>query len=335
LSSDILVGVENLVKFFPVKTGLTATVLRRTPDYVHAVEDVSFQVLKNETLAVVGESGSGKSTLGLTTLRLLDPTSGKIRFDGQDISTMSERSLRSVRRHMQIVFQDPSSSLDPRQTVFNSVAEPLGAAGEADSARRKDLVAEALRAVGLSESQMRLFPHQFSGGQRQRIAIARAIILRPKLIVLDEPTSALDTSVQSQILLLLQKLQRDYNLSYMFITHNISIANYLADRIAVMYLGKIIEVASTGELIDSPMHPYTRILVSSVLEPGSAVGLKDIEVRGEIPSNIHPPAGCRFHTRCPYARERCSSEDPESRPVGPGHYVSCHFAEEVAVEVKR
>ena len=322
-----------MVKLFPVKTGLTETILRRTPDQVHAVEDVSFQVMKNETLAVVGESGSGKSTLGLTTLRLLDPTSGKIWFDGQDISTTPESSLRSVRRHMQIVFQDPSSSLDPRQSVFNSVAEPLGAAEDTGAARKKELVAEALKAVGLSESQMKLFPHQFSGGQRQRIAIARAVILRPKLIVLDEPTSALDTSVQSQILLLLQKLQKDFSLSYMFITHNISIANYLADRIAVMYLGKMVEVASTSELIDNPLHPYTRILVSSVLEPGSTTGLKDVEVRGEIPSNIHPPTGCRFNTRCPYAKEKCSTEEPEQREVRPAHFVSCHFAEEIAAGV--
>ena len=330
MQREALIRAEDLVKFFPVKKGLSESMLRRRSSQVHAVDGVSFSVNQRETLAVVGESGSGKTTLGLATLRLIDPTSGRISFEGEDISHASEKQLRKIRKHMQIVFQDPSSSLDPHMTVEGSVAEPLTGADGETRRRKKELVAAALRDVGLSEKGMSHLPHQFSGGQRQRIAIARAIIQRPKFIVLDEPTSSLDASVQSQILLLLLKLQKEYDLSYMLITHNISVANYLADRIAVMYLGKMVEVASAKELLERPLHPYTQMLVSSVLQPEAASRLKKVEVRGEIPSPIDPPGGCRYYGRCPYAKEMCSKEDPEFREASPAHFVMCHFAEEIA-----
>jgi oligopeptide/dipeptide ABC transporter ATP-binding protein len=329
MERDALVRAEGLVKFFPVKKGLTESLLRRKQSYVHAVDGVSFSVNQRETLAVVGESGSGKTTLGLVTLRLLDPTSGRISFQGEEISRAGEKELRNIRRSTQIVFQDPSSSLDPHMTVESSVAEPLIGADTEIRKRKKELVASALRDVGLSEKGMSQLPHQFSGGQRQRIAIARAIIQKPKFIVLDEPTSSLDASVQSQILLLLLKLQKEYDLSYMLITHNISVANYLADRIAVMYLGKIVETASTKEILEHPMHPYTQMLVSSILQPDATTRLRRVDVRGEIPSPIDPPGGCRYSGRCPYVKERCSREDPEFREISPGHFVMCHFAEEI------
>jgi len=298
--------------------------------YVHAVDGVSFDVKSKETFAVVGESGSGKSTLGLTILRLTKPTSGEILFEGQPISSLPERQLRKLRKDMQIVFQDPSSSLDPRKRIIDSVAEPLRAGSEKrDRSEVKTVVAQALRAVGLSESQMNQLPHQFSGGQRQRISIARAIIQKPKFIVLDEPTSSLDASVQSQILLLLQQLQSEFNLSYLLITHNMSVARYMSDRIGVMYVGKLVEIGTNTDIIEKPLHPYTQLLLSSVLEPSADTHLKHGEEEGEIPSPVNPPDGCRFNTRCPYAKDRCFTSDPELRQLEAGHYVACHFAEEV------
>jgi oligopeptide/dipeptide ABC transporter ATP-binding protein len=331
MSADApLIQIEELVKHFPVRAGISAKLLHKKPLYVHAVDGVSFDVKSKETFAVVGESGSGKSTLGLTILRLTAPTSGKVLFEGQSISSLPERQLRKLRKDMQIVFQDPSSSLDPRKRIIDSVAEPLRANGEKkDQAEVKEMVAQALRAVGLSESQMNQLPHQFSGGQRQRISIARAIIQRPKFIVLDEPTSSLDASVQSQILLLLQQLQSEFNLSYLLITHNMSVARYMSDRIAVMYVGKLVEIGANKDIIEKPLHPYTQLLLSSVLEPSVDTRLKHSEGEGEIPSPVNPPVGCRFNTRCPYAKERCFTSDPELRQLEKGHYVACHFAEEV------
>jgi len=297
---------------------------------VHAVDGVSFTIHSNETLAIVGESGSGKSTLGLVILRLIDPTSGTILFQGSDISKIPERRLRPLRRHMQIVFQDPSSSLDPRKRVFDIVSEPLRSAKVGGRQFVRQMVEEALVEVGLDRSQMNFFPHQFSGGQRQRISIARAIVQKPRFLVLDEPTSALDVSVQSQILLLLQRLQSEHALSYLLITHNISVARYLADNIAVMYLGKIVEYASSRNVIGRPLHPYTQLLISSVLEPKAGTSLKKTEFVGEMPSAIKPPPGCRFNTRCPYAKARCVNEEPSLREVELGHFVACHFAEDLA-----
>lgn len=329
MQKEPLVSVENLSKLFPVKKGLASTVRRRRGSLVHAVDGVTFSVMPRETLAIVGESGSGKTTLGLVMLRLIEPTSGTVRFQGKEI-TRDNKMMQEARKDMQVVFQDPSSSLDPHMSVESSVGEPLLPAGSETKETRKKLISEALKAVGLSERSMSHLPHQFSGGQRQRIAIARAIIRRPKFIILDEPTSSLDASVQSQILILLQKLQQEFNLSYMLITHNIAVANYLADRVAVMYLGKMVEMASTKTLMENPRHPYTQMLVSSVLAPDSSTRLKEIDIRGEIPSAIDPPGGCRFYGRCPYAKDRCSSEDPSFREIDQGHFVMCHFAEEIS-----
>ncbi|HUK28454.1 MAG TPA: ABC transporter ATP-binding protein [Candidatus Acidoferrales bacterium] len=333
--TEPLLQVEQLVKHFPVRAGFSAKLLRKKELYVHAVDGVSFDIKGKETFAVVGESGSGKSTLGLTVLRLINPTSGKVTFQGQEISTLPERQLRRLRKDMQVVFQDPSSSLDPRKRIVDSVSEPLRANGSTNRSSNKEKVGQALREVGLSESQMNQLPHQFSGGQRQRISIARAIIQNPKFIVLDEPTSSLDASVQSQILLLLQKLQSEFNLSYLLITHNMSVARYMSDRIAVMYVGKLVEIGATQDIIGRPLHPYTQLLISSVLEPDVDTTLRHVEGEGEIPSPVNPPTGCRFNTRCPFAKERCFTSDPELRQVEQAHFAACHFAEDIVASNNR
>jgi len=330
MPSESLIQVKQLVKYFPVRAGISAKLLGKKASYVHAVDDVTFDIASKETFAVVGESGSGKSTLGLTLLRLIPPTSGKVLFENHDIASLPEKQLRRLRKDMQIVFQDPSSSLDPRKRVLDSVAEPLSVNRSEGRTNRREKVAEALRAVGLSESQMNQLPHQFSGGQRQRISIARAIIQKPKFIVLDEPTSSLDASVQSQILLLLQQLQSEFNLSYLLITHNMAVARYMSDRISVMYVGKLVEVGSTEEIIEHPLHPYTQLLISSVLEPSIDTRLKHVEGEGEIPSPVNPPAGCRFNTRCPFAKDMCFTTEPALREIETGHYAACHFAEEIS-----
>jgi len=329
MSDNSLVQIEQLVKYFPVRASPLAKLLGKKLLHVHAVDGVTFDVRSRETFAVVGESGSGKSTLGLTILRLIPPTSGKVLFEGQLISSLPERQLRKLRKDMQIVFQDPSSSLDPRKRIMDSVAEPLNANGADNRSEVRERVSQALQAVGLSEIRTNQLPHQFSGGQRQRISIARAIVQRPKFIVLDEPTSSLDASVQSQILLLLQQLQSQYDLSYLLITHNMSVARYMSDRIAVMYVGKIVELGNNQDIIEKPLHPYTQLLLSSVLEPSADTRLKPDEGGGEIPSPVNPPNGCRFNTRCPYAKDRCFTSEPELRQLDPGHYVACHFAEEI------
>jgi oligopeptide/dipeptide ABC transporter ATP-binding protein len=327
---SVLLKAENLIKHFPIRRGLVSRLTGQKPLFVRAVDGVSFGVKQTETFAVVGESGSGKTTLGLTVLRLIEPSSGRIFFDGKEISSLVEKDLRSIRKDMQVVFQDPTSSLDPRKRVGESVAEPLRANGTKDRQTVKERVVEALRSVGLNESQMNLLPHQFSGGQRQRISIARAIIQRPKFIVLDEPTSSLDASVQSQILLLLQRLQSEFKLSYMLITHNMSVARYMADRIAVMYLGKIVETGSNRDVIEKPLHPYTQLLISSVLDPGVDSELPKIEIETEPVSSVNLPTGCRFNTRCPYAKEVCFKEEPPLREITSEHYAACHFAGEIA-----
>lgn len=301
--------------------------------YVHAVDTVSLKLESNQTLAIVGESGSGKSTLALTILQLVKPTSGEVIFQGKEITRMRESELRALRQHMQVVFQDPSSSLDPRKRVRAIVGEPLRAHKSVSRQEEKKMILDSLRLVGLSSRHLNNFPHQFSGGQKQRISIARALILNPSLLVLDEPTSQLDASVQAQILLLLARLQKQFGLSYLLITHNMAVARYLADKIAVMYLGKIVESGSNDGVVEHPLHPYTRLLISSVFEPDPSRELKDRGKEGENPSPIHPPAGCRFNTKCPYAEDRCLSEEPELRVVGrSGNYVACHFAEKIAEE---
>ncbi|MEM3711377.1 MAG: ABC transporter ATP-binding protein [Thermoprotei archaeon] len=295
------------------------------------MDDVSFSIKEHETLGIIGESGSGKTTLGLTVLRLVEPTSGKILFNGLDITSMSYNELRAVRKHMQIVFQDPTSSLDPRKKVFDIVVEPLRAAGVNDRRVLLESASEALEAVGLSGFQLRLLPYQFSGGQKQRISIARAIVAKPKFIVLDEPTSSLDASVQAQLLTLLQALQRKFGLSYLLITHNFSVAKYMSDRVAVMYLGKIVELGNTELVAERPLHPYTQLLISSVLEPGGNTKLPDIQIQEKPVSNINPSSGCRFSARCPFAKEVCFREEPPLVEVKANHYAACHFAGSVNI----
>lgn len=329
-ASDALLDVVDLIKYYPVKSDFISRLLRRKKEVVHALDGVSFSINPREIFAVVGESGSGKTTLGLAVLRLIELTSGKIVFDKTNISALSEKKMRKFRKLMQVVFQDPSSSLDNRRSIFDSITEPLVAFGMKNKSELWTKAAEVMRDVGLDESQLNYFPRQFSGGQRQRISIARAIIQHPKFIVLDEPTSSLDVSIQSQILLLLQRLQRDYDLSYLLITHNMVVAKYLSDRIAVMYLGRIVEIGSNIDITENAMHPYTRILISSVLQPGTFKDLSKLHIKGEVPSAVDIPIGCRFASRCPYAKEVCHQLDPQLRSVGGIHFVACHFAEEIA-----
>jgi len=326
LTNTVLVRTTNLVKHFPAKESFFLRLSKKGRQVVHAVDGVSLEVHDNETFALVGESGSGKSTLGLLILRLIEPTSGEIIFQNKSILKLSERELKELRHDMQIVFQDPSSSLDPRKRIYDSVIEPLRAQGFRGKEQLWRRAAEALASVGLDESQMRLFPHEFSGGQRQRISIARSVILNPKFIVLDEPTSSLDASVQAQIIMLLLDLQKKLGLSFLLITHNISIARYMADRVAVMYMGQIVEIGSNQEVIGKPLHPYTRLLKSSILEP-EHYGISVSETSANIPSPSNPPAGCRFNTRCPYAKEVCITTEPELRHFPGDHFVACHFAE--------
>jgi len=320
------VTVEGLRKYFPVKKGFF-----KKPDWIRAVDDVTFQVFKGETLGIVGESGSGKTTLAKLILRLIDPTTGKIYFDGTDIVGVSKKELRKYRRRMGIVFQDPSASLNPRMSIEETLRRPLIVHGIKDREEVRRRVLDILQKVGLGKEHMKKYPHQLSGGQQQRVAIARAIILNPDLVVLDEPTSSLDVSIQAQILNLLVKLQHDLNLTYIFISHDLLTVRYVSDRIAVMYLGKLVEIAEADELFYNAKHPYTATLLSAAPIPNPEVRyVKRFSlVRGEPPSPINPPPGCRFHPRCPYAISRCRTKEPVLKDVGGGHYVACHRAEEL------
>jgi oligopeptide/dipeptide ABC transporter ATP-binding protein len=324
-----LVRVTDLVKHFPITLG---GVVRRQVAAVHAVDGVSFTIRKGETLGLVGESGSGKSTTARLVLRLLEPTSGKVELEGQDISAASGPELRRARQEMQMIFQDPYASLDPRMTVRDIVGEPLVVWGRWRNGGPAQ-VAELLDRVGLNPDHANRFPHEFSGGQRQRIGIARALALRPKLIVCDEPVSALDVSVRAQILNLLASLQRDFDLTYLFISHDLSVVRQVADRVAVMYLGKVVEVGSRDELYRRPLHPYTQALVSAVPIPDPILERKRerIVLSGEIPSPTDPPSGCRFRTRCPKAQQICAEQEPELSARGLGHPSACHFAEAIKV----
>lgn len=319
--SDILLEATGLTKEFPLKN----------KKRVHAVSDVSMQIFKGETLALVGESGCGKSTLGRTLIRLLEPTDGKIVFDGVDITAMNEKQFAPYRRRMQLIFQDPYASLDPRMTVRDIVAEPLKTYHICKTADETTaLVKELLNAVGIPQEFLYRYPHQFSGGQRQRIGIARAIALDPALIVCDEPVSALDVSVQNQILNLLKSIQRDRALTYLFISHDLSVVRFIADRVCVMFLGRMCEVGNTDDVYNSPIHPYTRFLINAIpkADPSARIE-KSMLLSGELPSPIDPPSGCRFHTRCPYANECCRAQVPQLREVK-GRLVACHRAEEFA-----
>ena len=322
--AEPLVKIENLKKYFPLAGG----VFRKVIGYVHAVDDVSLDIFEGETVGIVGESGCGKTTLGRTVLKLLEPTEGKIYFQGQDITNLKGGALRNVRRQMQIVFQDPMASLDPRVTIKNSVGEPLIINKIARGPRMRDMVLELLQKVGLNEDHLNRFPHEFSGGQRQRICIARALALNPKFVVMDEPTSSTDVSVQAQTLNLMKDLQKEFDLTYMFISHNLSVVKHMSNRIAVMYLGKILEL-TPYDIFKTSMHPYTFALVSAVPVPDPRFAGRAQILKGEVPSPINPPTGCRFHPRCIFAQEKCKMEEPELRDMGNGHLVACHYAGEL------
>jgi len=321
--SPPLLEVNNLVKHFPVKSG----VLSKVQAYVRAVDGVSFNLAAQETLGLVGESGCGKSTTGRALLRLIEPTSGEIRFDGTDIVTLEPEAMRRLRRRMQIIFQDPYASLHPRMTVGNIIGEPLRVHHIAKGAERDDRVANLMHQVGLRPEHRRRYPHEFSGGQRQRIGIARALALNPQLIIADEPVSALDVSIQAQVINLLEALQAEFGIAYIFISHDLSVVQHSCDRIAVMYLGEIVEIAEADELVMAPQHPYTAALLSAVPvpDPKAKRGKTRVILKGDVPSPVDPPPGCRFHTRCPYKEERCVTEPPVLRETHTGHAVACHF----------
>jgi oligopeptide/dipeptide ABC transporter ATP-binding protein len=315
-----VIEVADLKKHFPVKKGL----LRRTVGQVLALDGVSFAIARGETLGLVGESGCGKSTLARAVLRLIEPTAGTIRIGGRDITHLSKSELRPYRREMQIIFQDPFSSLNPRMSAGDIVGEPLQVHG-LEPRTRRERVAELFELVGLSRAQMASFPHQFSGGQRQRVCIARALALDPKLIVADEPVSALDVSIRAQVINLMMDLQRQKHLSYLFIAHDLAVVEHISRRIAVMYLGKIVEYADKKTLFLEPLHPYTEALLSAVPVPDPKLKRAKRILPGDVPSPMHPPPGCPFHTRCPYVEPRCRVEVPALREVRPGHWVSCHL----------
>ena len=314
-----LIQVKNLVKYFPVREGL----LQRVKDYVRAVDDVSFVVREGETLGMVGESGCGKTTIGRTMLRLIEPTSGSVIIDGKDVFKLAGSEMKVMRRNMQIIFQDPYASLDPRMPIGDSVMEGLNIHHIGTSKERYEIMLDTLKKVGLEDYHARRYPHEFSGGQRQRIGIARALALRPKFIVCDEPVSALDVSIQSQVLNILKDLQQEFGLTYLFIAHNLSVVEHISNRVAVMYLGKMVELSDRDELFAHPLHPYTRALMSAIPIPDPTLKRERTILKGDVPSPLNPPSGCRFHPRCPIAVEICSQQEPVFREAAPDHWVAC------------
>jgi oligopeptide/dipeptide ABC transporter ATP-binding protein len=314
-----LIQVNNLVKYFPVRGG----VLQKTIAWVQAVDDVSFAVREGETLGLVGESGCGKTTVGRTLLRLVEPTSGSVILDGQDVFKLKGKELKAMRRNMQIIFQDPYASLDPRVPVGDSISEGLKIHNIGTGRERFETTIEMLRKVGMEDYHARRYPHEFSGGQRQRIGIARALALRPKFIVADEPVSALDVSIQSQVLNILKDLQKEFGLTYLFIAHNLSVVEHISDRVAVMYLGKMVEMAPRADFFRNPLHPYTQALMSAIPIPDPTIKRERIILQGDVPSPLNPPGGCRFHPRCPVAMEHCKLEIPPFKEASPNHWIAC------------
>jgi oligopeptide/dipeptide ABC transporter ATP-binding protein len=321
-SNKELLVVKDLVKYFPVRSGL----LQRVVAWVQAVDKVSFTIRQGETLGMVGESGCGKTTVGRSMLRLIEPTSGSVFFEGTDVLSLKGKALKAMRRNMQIIFQDPYASLDPRMPIGQSVMEGLNVHGIGTRKERVDIMLDTLKKVGLEDYHARRYPHEFSGGQRQRIGIARALALQPKFIICDEPVSALDVSIQSQVLNILKDLQKEFGLTYLFIAHNLSVVEHISNRVAVMYLGKMVELADRDELYRDPKHPYTTALMSAIPVPDPSLKRDRVILKGDVPSPLHPPSGCRFHPRCPVAIERCSHDEPEFREIKPDHWVACWVA---------
>ncbi|NLV92340.1 MAG: dipeptide ABC transporter ATP-binding protein [Firmicutes bacterium] len=325
VNGETLLEVKDLVKHFPITKGV---IFSRQVGAVKAVDGVTFDIKAGETLGLVGESGCGKSTTGRLILRLIEPTSGEVRFQGKDVLSLGREELRAMRRDMQIIFQDPYASLNPRMTVGDIVGEPLMVHGIARGAERDKRVQELLEVVGLASYHAKRYPHEFSGGQRQRIGIARALAVNPKLIICDEPVSALDVSIQAQVINLMQDLQEEFGLTYLFIAHDLSVVKHISDRVAVMYLGRIVELTDKKSLYDNPLHPYSQALLSAIPIADPQAKRERILLEGDVPSPINPPPGCSFHTRCPYAMDICKVKEPVFKDYGDGHWAACHLVEQ-------